>query len=334
MNNPIKAQSTTDIVAVALHLLGFTPKSSIVLLLTADNGVAASLRVDANPASFPAGLATRAAEYASPAAAVGANGSILISFEDDKAMTTAQYEAIGDKLAAVGMPIRAAVLVTGGLIMDYEGDSTDAEPFANVETTTIGLELHLNPVEFVQLPEDVPAYVAPDAAHEEAIRAHAAAARSFDPSDEAEHAAAIGTLRDIVDGHAANGTVSNDHAAWLAGVLPNPRLRDLLTASLATSDTDETALQDALLGNTSPESWDYLRNAGRALYAALGAIPEQLRADTLCMIAWTRWMDGKATHAAAFCRLAKEAQPGHKLATLLLKILNTGNLPKAAIMPH
>lgn len=334
MNNPMKAQTSTDIVAVALHLLGFTPKSSIVLLLMADNGVAASLRVDANPASFPGGLATRAAEYASHAAEVGANGSVLISFEDDKAMTTAQYEAIGDKLAAVGMPIRAAVLVTGGLIMDYEGDSTDAEPFANVETTTIGLELRLNPVSVVQLPEDVPAYIDPDAAHEETIRAHAVAARAFDPKDEAEHAAAIGTLRDIVDGHTANGTVSNDHAAWLAGVLLNPRLRDLLTASLATSDTGETALRDALLGNTSPENWEYLRNAGSALYAALGAIPEQLRADALCMIAWTRWMDGQATHAAGFCKLAQQAQPGHKLATLLLKFLNAGHLPKAATMPH
>lgn len=334
MNNHMKAHTLLDTVAVAVHMLGFTPRSSIVLLLMAGNNVAASLRLDAAPAMDPAQLAAHAAKYAGHARAVNADSTILISFEDEEAMTTAQYEEIGDQLAAAAMPITTAVLVTGGMVMDYEGDSTDAEPLSGIETSTLGLELHMRQNHTAQLAQDVPAYTTPDATHEAAIHAHAETARGFDPEDAAEHAAAIGTLRDVIDGHDATGTVSNNHAAWLGASMAHGALRDVLVASLSTSETTETAIREALLGNTTPESWDYLRNGRRALYAALGAIPEQLRADPLSVIAWTYWMDGQSSHAAAFCDLAQQARPGHKLSELMLRMLNRGHLPKAATMPH
>ncbi|MGB9033646.1 MAG: hypothetical protein WCC45_03905, partial [Paeniglutamicibacter sp.] len=85
----ITATTNADTVAVAIHSLGFTPTSSVVLL--EDHTVAATLRIDARP-DTPAGIwAGEVTTYADRLE--NTTGILLLSFEDDRAMTPAQYRA-------------------------------------------------------------------------------------------------------------------------------------------------------------------------------------------------------------------------------------------------
>jgi hypothetical protein len=45
----IKATTMAEVTAVAIHGIGFIPTSSVVLMLTNETGLLATLRVDANP---------------------------------------------------------------------------------------------------------------------------------------------------------------------------------------------------------------------------------------------------------------------------------------------
>jgi len=329
-----KASATTaaDLVAVINHTFGFLPTSSVAVLFTDGPKLTASLRVDADPtrdahqwASSIAGIAAKAD---------GADGAFVVSFEDGQAMTTRQYEALGDALARAGTPIVGAVLVTGGRIMDYEGDSTDAVPLAEAETSPVGLALQFAQTTPRMLAADVPAYRATDPEQAEAIRAHAAAAAGLDAWDAETQALVCGTLRDAIDGYRATGTVSEAHAAWLAGTFTHKQLRDLLAASLVTHAQDAEAIGRALLGNTIPEDWEYLRAGADMLHTALAFIPAPFRAETLSIIAAMRWLDGQSTEAARYCELAQAAEPGHRLSGLLLRLLDGGHLPATATTPH
>lgn len=331
MNNFPSVTTPAGVVGVAVQMLGFTPASSICLMLLHGNALSASLRVDANPASPARHLARQVGEYARLDTV--ADRSILISFEDDKAMTVRQYEAIGDALAAEGMPLQMAILVAGGHIMDYDGDSTDAVPFSAALTSPTAMALHMDQDKPLQLASDIPACADPEM-QGTAVVTHAANAALLDTSDEETRARTIGTLTDIVDGYTANDVISADHAAWIGGSFTSSSVRDVLAASLSTSESGEDAMGAALLGQSIPESWDYLRNAGRTLYAALEFIPEQMRADTLSIIGWTRWLDGQSSQAAAFFALALEAEPGHRLAQLFTTMVQTGRLSTAARTRH
>lgn len=330
MNNPTKATTPADVVSVVAHTLGFTPQSSIVLMFLTGTSLSATVRINANPEMPTAQMSRMMRDYAG--IADGSNATILVSFEDDKALTIAQYEAMGDALAAEGAPLVSGVLVTDGQIMDYDGDSTDAVPFDNATTSPTALELHMRRTKPQQLAADVPA-CKDEAGQAEAINEHERAGTSVQVDDEAR-SSAVGTLQDIVDGYTISDTVTADHAAWIAGTMKRPLLRDVLAASLSTSETDNHSLEEAMLGNSIPENWEYLNNASRMLYAALAFIPNDKRANVLCIIGWTRWMDAKSSQAAEFFQLALEAEPGHHLAGLLTKRNNLGILSRAALTRH
>lgn len=114
--NLINATTMADVVAIAVHGIGFVPTSSVALLLMNEAGLIATLRADANPEVPTAEWAQALTNYVHRV--TDANGVILISFEDEQAMTTKQYRALGDTLAHAGCPIRSAILVAGGHLMD------------------------------------------------------------------------------------------------------------------------------------------------------------------------------------------------------------------------
>ena len=325
----ITANTMADVVAVVIHCLGFTPTSSVVLTLVNGTSVVCTLRVDAQPHAQPRELAARVTGYTGQIPA--ADGALMVSFEDEKALTLAQYRALGDALSHTGTPLRGAVLVTGGHIMDYDGDSTDSVPFTDAATSPTALEMMLKTEAPALLAANVPAC---RTGRTEAIQAHAANAAGLDAGDAETRAVARGTLADLIEGYRTTGAVSADHAAWLAGTLTHCGFRDLLATSLATSEDGEAAMAGALLGTTAPESWEHLRTAARALAAALEHIPTKYRAEILTIIGWTRWIDGMSTEADRFFALAQQADPGHTLSTQMLTMINKGHLPPAALQAH
>ncbi|MFJ6419317.1 hypothetical protein [Paeniglutamicibacter sp. NPDC091659] len=78
-----------DTVAVAIHGIGFTPTSSVVLMLMNDHTLAATLRIDARPETPAGSWAAEITNYVHRLDTV--NGILLLSFEDEHAMTPVQY---------------------------------------------------------------------------------------------------------------------------------------------------------------------------------------------------------------------------------------------------
>ena len=100
----ITATTIADTVAVAIHSLGFTPTASVVLMLMNHHNLAATLRIDARPET-PAGLwAEEITHYVHRLDTV--TDILLLSFEDEQAMTPTQYRALSAILALTGRPIR------------------------------------------------------------------------------------------------------------------------------------------------------------------------------------------------------------------------------------
>lgn len=168
----------------------------------------------------------------------------------------------------------------------------------------------------------------------EAIAGYTRYATLLDAAEAETRAMARARLARLVDDYRSTGTVGSDNAAWLAGTLAQPGFRDMLAASLSTSDDADNSLGDALQGNMAPESWDYLRTGADALVAALGHIPAPYRAEVLTVVGWTRWLDGKSADADRFCELARQAAPGRTPGGRMWLLLNRRQLPASARQLH
>lgn len=150
----ITATTNADTVAVAIHSLGFTPTSSVVLMLLENHTVAATLRIDARP-DTPAGIwAGEVTTYVDRLENI--TGILLLSFEDGRAMAPAQFRALKTILALTGRPIRHAVRIRDGFITDYEGTRTDQIPFAKVATSNAALALMVGTQSYAKLAADIP----------------------------------------------------------------------------------------------------------------------------------------------------------------------------------
>ena len=327
--NTIKASTMADVVAIAIHGIGFVPTSSVALMLMNEAGLVATLRADANHDAPAEQWAQAITDYVHRVS--DANGVILLSFEDEDAMTTAQYRALGDTLAHAGCPIRSAILITAGHLMDYDGDSTDSVEFSAVATSNAALTLMMATTRSTKLAADIPECTN---APTELLARFTREAVAMDSQDPETLAVARGTLTDMIEGFRHNGKVSAEHAAWLAGTCTNKGMRDMLIASLATTGTELEEIGAALMGETTPEDWGFLKAGGDTLYAALEFIPTEQRADLLVAISWTRWIDGKGTEARKFVSLALVSNPGHRLSQLLNRLILSGQVAASATTKH
>ncbi|MET0872424.1 MAG: DUF4192 family protein [Paeniglutamicibacter terrestris] len=328
--NTIKATTLVEVTAVAIHGIGFIPTSSVVLMLMNENGLVATLRVDANPEVPAEEWAQNITTYVHRVS--DANGVILLSFENEKAMTTAQFRALGDTLAHAGCPIKNSVLVTDGWVMDYDGDSTDAVKFSTVAESNAALALMFSTNKAAKMAADIPVCTTPASIND--LQKFINDAQNMGFEDEETRAVVRGTLTDMVDGYRKNGKVSPQHAAWLAGLCTNKNVRDLMFASLATTSDDNGTISAVLMGDTAPEDWEFFQAGADAVYSALEFIPEASRTDLLAGLGWTRWIDGKGSEAMKFLGLALETDPEHRLTTLLIAMINSGELPKSASTKH
>ncbi|NKG21868.1 DUF4192 family protein [Paeniglutamicibacter terrestris] len=326
----ITATTMADTVAVAIHSLGFTPTSSVVLMLLEHRTVAATLRLDARPEA-PAGFwAAEVTHYVDRLAKV--TGVLLLSFENDRAMTPAQYRALDTILARTGRPIRHALLIRDGYLTDYEHRNPEKVPCDTVATSNAALALMLGTESYPKLAADIPHCTTKDAAAH--VRRFAEEARPLHEQDQPTRIKVLYTLVGMTTGYRETGAVTPAQAAWLAGTCTNKGIRDLVFASLAVATLDPEIMGAALMGEVPPDSWDHFRNGADAIYTALEYIPPEHRTDLLAGLGWTRWIEGKGSEAMAFLDLARTADPGHRLTKLLTRLIASGQLPESATTKH
>lgn len=326
----ITATTIADTVAVAIHSLGFTPTSSVVLTLLEDHTVAATLRTDARPdipADFWAGEVTAYVDRLE-----NITGILLLSFENDRAMTPAQYRALKSILTLTGRPIRHAVLIRDGFITDYVGSHADKVPFATVATSNAALDLMVGTKSFAKLAADIPP-CSTDATVSK-LQQFIDAARRLDCDDGATRTTVCARLIGIVIGYQCTGTITPNEGTWLGGTCTNKGIRDLIFASLATTSDDMDTISAALMGDISPDDWEFFRDGADAIYTALEYIPPEYRTDLLAGLGWTRWIEGKGSEAMHFLDLARTTDPTHRLTELLTRLIISGRLPASATTKH
>lgn len=325
-----KITTTADIVAAAIHSLGFTPTSSVVLVLLNEHSVKATLRVDANPAYPASAWAADLITYVRRMQNI--NGAVVLSFEDETAMSTEQYQALGLLLDLSRCPIREALLIAHGYIRDYEDSSSEKIPFAEVETSNTALALMVSTDLYAKLAADIPPCTTCES--EAALEGFCEEARQLDWQAKATRTKVCSKLIGTVMGYQCTGKVTPEESAWLAGMCTNKGIRDLMFATMATTCDDINSITAALLGEVAPDDWEFFKDAADAIYTALKHIPERYRTDLLAGLGWTRWIDGKGTEAMKFLDLAHHIDPTHRLTELLTRLIHTGQLPVSATTNH
>ncbi|GAA2943168.1 DUF4192 family protein [Glutamicibacter bergerei] len=322
-----KITNQTDLVAHLISALGFTPASSVALQLLEGEKAFASLRVDvASPGDTTAwahqvtGIVQRLEQV---------TGVSLVSFEDDKAMTAGQYEELGDQLAHIGAPIRRAVLVSNGMVMDYEGDGTDAEDWDTVQISPVGLEAHFARTKPAMRMADIPAYD-DRLDHEAEELAGDLQGFDFDVSENRERLRAEFT--GLVTEYQAHGRVTDPMVIWVAGAMRQKSTRDLVAVVTATADMSLESITNVLLGETIVEDREFFDHAVEMLYRCAHYVNGEPFANILCLLGWACWMTGQGSEAQKFLLRAGDECPGHRLSELLTLLVTQGKVPATALV--
>ncbi|MGP4994850.1 DUF4192 family protein [Glutamicibacter ardleyensis] len=322
-----KITNQADVVAHLITSLGFTPTSSVALQLLNGSKVLASLRVDV---AIPADTVPWAQQVVSIVQRLEhVTGVILISFEDDKAMTAGQYEELGDQLAHIGAPIVRAVLVTGGMVLDYDGDNADAEPWNEVETSPVGLETHLQLTKPAMHVADIPAYA--DRLEQEA-KEQAGKLQTFDFESDKHRESLRDQFIGLVTEYQAQGQLTDQMAVWVAGAMHLKSTRDLVAVATATADMSLESITSMLLGDTVVEDREFFDHAIEMLFECAQYVTGVASANILCLLGWACWMTGRGSEAQNFLIKAEAEHPGHRLSELLTALIVQGKLPATALI--
>lgn len=327
----IKLTNNVQLVSFTQITLGFTPRNSVVLHLSCGTTLICTLRVDAHPVA--GGAWARQVMETLQQVSAQLDSSILVSYEDEYAMTTAQYEELGDLLAQAGMPLRKAVLVTDGKIMDYDRDSTDAVDYEEALIEPINLAHMVNAPAPRHADEVPPCHEEPDAMAT-ARTAQAAAIDGYHVSTIDELAARVhDELLEQLVTYRQVGTTSEEQAGWIAGTFQTRLGRDVFLAVLATGANRDKDVPAALMGEESIENRELFTAGANMIFDALEFIPNAYRPNILAGLAWTRWMQGKGSLALEFLGLSREIDPEHTLTELFTRLIMSGKLPASATTP-
>ncbi|GAA4378247.1 DUF4192 family protein [Paeniglutamicibacter cryotolerans] len=347
----ITASTSIDLIAVAVHALGFTPTSSVVLMLLEDHALSATLRLDADP-GVPAGAwASVVGGYVQQVSSI--TGVMLLSFEDERAMSPAQYRALDLVLTVSRCPIRGAVRIRDGFITEYTETQPECPagnqpgtpsaspahhqggkvPVGAVALCTTALELMASTTCYAKLAADIPPYDPTQTKVSELQRSREEAS-GLDAGHRGTRTMVCARLIGLVMGYQCTGTITPEQGAWLAGMCTNKGIRDLLFGFLATTEDEMDSIGAVLLGERAPDDWEFFTDGADAIYAALEYVPPQDRVDLLAGLGWTRWIQGKGTEAMNFLNLAQSTDPTHRLTVLLMRLITDGHLPVSAITKH
>lgn len=325
-----KITSQADVVAHLINALGFTPISSVGLLLLTDGKVLASVRADVVKAQEARPWAVQIASLLERIDNV--TGVILISFENELVMTDEQYVELGDQLARIGAPIVRAIRVAEGEVMDYEGDRTDAVSWDEVQISPVGMDTHLQLTKPLRQVEDLPPY---DDRLTTEINQQAEILKGYDFTEFDQRDMFREQFGELVTEYQHTQQVTDQMIAWIAGAMCNKATRDMLTASTTTSDMSWETITPMLVGDTVVEDQEFFDDAMDLIFHCAHYLTGEEFAHGLCVLGWGHWTAGRGSFGRQFIIKASQEVPGHRLSNLLGTLINRGKVPATALRnPH
>ena len=357
MTTIVPAAGPERFLALVPALLGFTPRRSVVLVPFSGSRSCGALRVDA-PADG-AGAAPIAATLIGLVCRVAeADGYAVVVYDDGARPHADLVAALAACADVCGLRTVDALWTAPGGWGSYRADGRGG-PAPDRERLPDGV---LRPpvgdqssgADLLPADPDETALVADQVAQLDAAGALLAGARTAGRVNPPALAAA-GDLDDLpqffdaalTEPGAAAAATTPFRTALLVWCLARPALRDIALATWAGGVTaGDDALQAQLrweqgedyppalaerMGGEGPRPDPRRLSAALAVCRAAAArAPRACAAGPLAACAWLSWALGRSTHAAIYARTARELEPEHGLAGIVLSFVAAGHLPEWA----
>jgi hypothetical protein len=372
MTSIVTAADAAEFLSMVPHLLGFTPRRSVVLVPFSDGRSIGGMRFDLPPEGVdPEQVAATAMGLACRVSRVDAVVAVVYNDEPLAPSLPHRPLAAALELAAHRTGLRLIDLLCVGAeawapYRDAD-DATGASPLATLPPPPPeAVDRTPQPDHFAgaQLPSV-------DLAEKERVaRALVQLGRAIAVVTHGPAPAATGAGDDRVDPLALTAAcalddlpVFFDHAAQtgperaepyalaaLIWCLARPALRDIgisawidgvdagdlaLDAQLRWEDGAEypASLAERMMGEGERPDADRLLAALEITRRAAAVAPRDVRPGPLSVCAWLAWALGRSTHAEQYGQLACEIDPEHGLSRIVLSMVQAGHLPDWAFRP-
>ncbi len=369
MTSIVRASHPAELLRLVPVLAGFTPRRSLVLVPFCEGRSRGAMRLDLPPDAGDLG-AYAAQAIGMLCRVPGADATAIFVYDDELPCTAglprAQLVAeVRDRLAVCGFELIEALCVRSDAWADYRDEQQHWHPLAEIPTPPELPGLGdlagdqrsgsaLPDVDPVQKAAVAEAFAALDPVLGRRVDAPSQAASGGREHPLATAAAAVlddlpTFLERMLAGHEPDDPFDLAVLAWC---LNRPMLRDVGLIQWARGFDDGVrtlaaqltfrnrgthvpdALAATLLGQGPRPDPDRLGRALTLIRRVSSCAPEEVRAGPLVAAAWLAWALGRSTHASAYIELALVSEPGHTMATLLHRMIETGMLPDWAFDMH
>jgi hypothetical protein len=321
----IRATNPASFLSLVPHLLGCTPRESLVLVPFAGSRSVGAMRLDLPAASerhvqaahVVAGLVCRVPD---------ADGLVAIIYTAQLDASAADLiEEIGKQAHACGLDVRDALYVTED---GYGRIGEPAQPLSDLES----LEVNGQPANTGDQ-HTASALPAPDAALLDA-------ALTVDVSDALSDRE---TFRECVERIATGAPIDAELFAFALVACERPAARDMMLVGVVSGAEATGTAWDAQMawqngadypaelarvmwGEGARPDVDRLRQLQETL-RRLVASEQSMLPGSLATLAWVSWALGQSTAAADFAQASLDIDPRHGLAGIVSTMVDAGHLP-------
>ncbi|CBT77237.1 hypothetical protein AARI_30350 [Glutamicibacter arilaitensis Re117] len=323
--------SNVSIAAFVRTSLKLDPQESVAILLCKGRSVVATLRVDiANGGQVTQWIDAIHSLVGQIITDNGIDATVLVAYDDRGEFKGRGYSELDNLMMLIGAPIRRAVLVANGQIMDFNGDGTDAVAYSEVEAEPLTLEDRLNGKNPLRAKDIEHCEESSIEVQTIAVARVAEIMKMGDSLEEIapkighEMATQIAIYREA-------GEVTEEVAGWLTGTFSVKLGRDMAVLALAGTATDKVEIASYLIGDRVVEDRQILEDGHEMLFESLAQIAGSPRPNILCAVAWAHWTRGNSTEAMATLTEVIELEPNHELGNLFMKLIASGKVSKTAM---
>jgi len=360
----VSAASSSSFLALVPHLLGFTPRRSLVLVPFSEARSLGAMRVDLPASGDVTANDSVAATVIGMACKVARTDAVALIVYTDDALGGSPELAHQDLIdAAITRADICGLRVVDALVVADDGwDSYLAptlcapHPLSGIAAADLEhLDLPVLDDQFAgaELPDTDPAVAAGVAAglrEIERLLGRASEGRRLPLAHRGAAGTATAALSDpptLLEGVLAvpPAEIEPAYLAAVAFCLERPALRDVAlmqwAADLATGDAVFHAQTSFHGGAAFPEElarpmWGEMGRPDPArLHKALdlcrfiaSALPRERRPGALSACAWLAWATGRASVAGAYAEAALDIAPAHGLSEIMIGMIDSGRLPE------